>query len=108
MLLSEKNKHHFDVKIKFQKNGHKYWINDSETNVCSVTTYIKNFFKKFDTQKIINNILKSDKYKNPDYKYHNNMIQNNYLNTRHLVYLRTNKPHLHFFPHNNKYHYNCY
>ena len=75
MLLSEKNKHHFDVKIKFQKNGHKYWINDSETNVCSVTTYIKNFFKKFDTQKIINNILKSDKYKNPDYKYHNMLYE---------------------------------
>jgi ATP-dependent DNA helicase PIF1 len=72
MLLSEKNKHSLDKKIKFEKVGHKYWIDDDNTNVISVTTYIKKFFDEFDTHKAIQNIFKSYKYKNdPEYKYYN-------------------------------------
>lgn len=72
MILSEKNKHPFDIKIKFEKVGHKYWINDEINNVISVTTYIKQFFDQFDTDKAIQNIFKSYKYKNDsDYKYYN-------------------------------------
>lgn len=69
-MLSIKNKHELDSKIKFQKEGHKYWINDDDRNLTSVTTFIHKFFEEFNTEKIINNILKSEKYNDPSYKYH--------------------------------------
>jgi len=75
-MLSEKNHHPNDVKIKFQDEGHKYWINDSDKDVISTTTFIHSFFNEFDTDKIINNILKSKEYKNPDYKYYNMSFEN--------------------------------
>ena len=75
-MLSEKNSHPNDTKIKFQDEGHKYWINGSDKDVISTTTFIHKFFSEFETDKIINNILKSEEYNNPDYKYYN-MSYNN-------------------------------
>lgn len=72
-MLSVKNKHQFDYKIKFQDEGHKYWINGDNKNVISVTEFYKKFFPEFETKsdEIINAIINSEKYKDPDYKYHN-------------------------------------
>ena len=70
-LLSEKNKHEFDSKIKFQKEGHKYWINDDSTDLISATTFIKQFMGKFDSDSVIKNIINSQKYMNdPSYRYY--------------------------------------
>ena len=70
-MLSEKNKHSFDIRIKFREKGHKYWIDNDDTDIVSCTSYIHSFFEDFDTYGIIKNILKSDKWKNdPEYRYY--------------------------------------
>lgn len=69
-MLSEKNKHIFDSRIRFQDEGHKYWLDDDDKDVISVTTYLKQFFE-FNSDKVINNIINSSKYNDPDYKYYN-------------------------------------
>jgi len=70
MKLAELNKHIRDKRIKFMDKGHKYWIDDDDNDLVSCTTYIKKFFNEFDTDTVIDNIIKSDKYNNPDYKYY--------------------------------------
>ena len=70
-LLSEVNKHPFDDRIKFREKDHKYWIDDNDENLISVTTFIHLFFGEFNTEHIINNILSSHKMKDPTYKYFN-------------------------------------
>lgn len=70
-LLSVKNKHPFDSMIKFQEEGHKYWINGDDTDLVSCTTYIHNFFSHFDSDKCIANIMNSFDYRNnSSYKYY--------------------------------------
>ena len=70
-ILSIQNKHDLDSRIRFQEKGHKYWIDGDSTNVVSVTTYIKSFFEEFDTDKVVNGILKKYEYSNdPNYKYY--------------------------------------
>ena len=72
MILSQKNPHANDSKIKFQNEGHRYWINDNSENIISSTTFIKQFFEEFDSDAVIKNILNSFDYKeNPEYKYFN-------------------------------------
>ena len=71
MILSQKNPHPFDARIKFQKDGHKYWIDNNSENIISSTTFIKKFFKEFDSDSVIKNIVNSFDYKeNPEYKYY--------------------------------------
>jgi len=71
-LLSEINKHPFDNRIRFREEGHIYWIDDDNTDLISATTFIHKFFNEFDTEKIINNIINSKKYKtDKTYKYYN-------------------------------------
>lgn len=69
-LLADKNKHPYDERIKFQDEGHKYWIDGNDKDLISSTTFIHTFFDHFDSEKMINNILKSKKYNEPDYKYY--------------------------------------
>ena len=70
-MLSVKNKHELDDRIRFREKGHKYWIDGNDTDVVSATTYIKSFFGDFDTDKIVTGILKKHEYENdPDYKYY--------------------------------------
>lgn len=70
-LLSIKNKHPSDERVKFREKGHIYWIDGSNKDLISCTTFIHGFFEDFNTDQTIKNILKSDKYKNdPDYKYY--------------------------------------
>ena len=71
-LLSEINKHPFDSRIKFKEEGHIYWIDGDNKDLISATTFIHKFFNEFDTEKIINNIINSKKYKtDKTYKYYN-------------------------------------
>lgn len=71
LLLSEKNKHILDSRIFYIKKGHKYFIDNDNTDIISITTYIHTFFNDFDIDFNIKKILNSDDYKNPDYKYFN-------------------------------------
>jgi hypothetical protein len=71
MILSLKNAHPFDYRIKFQKDGHKYWIDNNSDNIISSTTLIKQFFKDFDSDSVIKNIINSPSYNDPDSKYYN-------------------------------------
>ena len=68
--LSTYNQHILDLNISFEEETHTYTINNN-SNYTSVTTFIHSLFNEFDSTKIINNILKSKKYNNPDYKYYN-------------------------------------
>ena len=70
-LLSIINKHSLDDRVKFRDEGHVYWIDGSSKDLISSTTFIHSFFDDFNSDQIIKNILKSDKYKNdPSYKYY--------------------------------------
>jgi ATP-dependent exoDNAse (exonuclease V) beta subunit len=70
-LLSFKNAHKNDSRIRFQELGHKYWIDEDDTNIVSCTTYIHQFFGEFDSDGIIKSILKSKKWKTDNtYKYY--------------------------------------
>jgi ATP-dependent exoDNAse (exonuclease V) beta subunit len=82
-LLSEINSHISDSRIKFRQADHKYWIDGDDKDLISCTTYIHTFFEEFESDKIIKNILKSKKHKDPEYKYYNmsyNEIKNQWDN----------------------------
>lgn len=70
-LLSEINKHPFDAFIRFRESDHRYWIKDDDKDLTSCTTFIHHFFGDFDSDKVIKQIMQSDKYKNdPEYAYY--------------------------------------
>lgn len=70
-LLCIKNEHQFDHRITFQDEGHKYWIDNDDTNLISSTTYIHSFFEEFDCDNIIKKILNKYEHKNdPTYEYY--------------------------------------
>ena len=71
MILSEKNKHPFDNRIKFREEGHKYWVDNIDKDIISSTTFIHNFFEHFDENICIQKILNSSKHNDPDYEYYN-------------------------------------
>jgi hypothetical protein len=69
--LSEKNAHKNDPRIKFQDEGHKYWIDDDGNNLISCTTFIHSFFSDFDSDTVIRCIVRSAAWRNdPSYKYY--------------------------------------
>lgn len=71
MLLSVINKHEMDGRVKFEADGHKYWIDDNDKDLISVTAFINTLFPPFDSIEIIANIMKKDEYNNnPSYKYY--------------------------------------
>lgn len=70
-LLKVINHHPNDDRISFQELGHKYFIDGDNTNTISCTTYIHSFFNEFESDKIINNIIGSSKWKTDNtYKYY--------------------------------------
>lgn len=71
MKLKELNYNVNDGRVRFQKEGHKYWIDNDGTDLTSVTSFIGTFFDKFDDNKAINSIITNKDYNNPDYKYYN-------------------------------------
>lgn len=66
-MLNVKYPHERDKNIQFEEKGHVYTIN-GKRGYTSVTTWIKSFFKKFDADKIINNMMNSPKW--PTNKYY--------------------------------------
>ena len=71
MELSIKNKHEYDDRIKFQKEGHVYWIDNDSKDLISATSYIKQFFSEFNTEQVIQKIMNKYEYSNvPTYKYY--------------------------------------
>ena len=66
MLLKDKNHHERDNMIRFQERGHKYFVNGKE-GYTSVTTLVHKAFEKFNSDKIIDNMMKSPKW--PESKY---------------------------------------
>lgn len=73
-ILAEVNAHPKDVHIKFQDEGHKYWIRGSDKGVVSTTTLIGSYFSKFDGREIIDrHIQRADNlryFEDPSYKYY--------------------------------------
>ena len=69
-LLSEINRHPSDSRIRFREEGHKYWIDDDDTNLISSTGFIQQFFPKFESDKVITAIINNEKYNDPEYKYY--------------------------------------
>ena len=57
-LLQNINSHERDQHIKFQENGHVYYVK-REKGFKSVTTLVHESFEKFNADKIIDNMMKS-------------------------------------------------
>jgi len=74
-MLSKINKHPLDTRIKFKDKGHKYWIDNNDTDIVSTTSFIHNFFNDFDDDSVAKNIVNSKKYKDPEYKYYKMTIE---------------------------------
>ena len=67
MNLSEKNQHERDKNIIFDEKPHIYYINGSSDNIISVTTFIHEFFPKFNADLIISKMMKSKNWENSKY-----------------------------------------
>ncbi len=65
-FLDKKNVHSRDKYITFDEIPHIYTIK-GESNYVSVTTWVHSFFEKFDAEKVINNMMKSSKWKQSPY-----------------------------------------
>ena len=68
-FLEKKNKHLRDERIQFYEPTHTYTI-DGKRGYTSVTTWNHSFFEKFDSDKIINNMMKGKNW-NENHKYWN-------------------------------------
>lgn len=67
--LKNKNPHEKDEDIIFKEKEHEYIVRGKKYD--SVTTFIGTLFEKFDSDKIIADILENEKIKNPKYEYYN-------------------------------------
>jgi len=67
-MLAIKNAHERDKDISFDEGPHIYTVR-GEQGYTSVTTWNHEHFSQFDSGKIIENIIKSPKMKDPKYKY---------------------------------------
>ena len=65
-LLSKKNPHTRDSSITFDPIPHKYTVNGDD-NFISVTTWIHSHFHEFNSDKIIDKMMKSQNWKNSKY-----------------------------------------
>jgi len=65
-FLSKKNKHERDDRILFDEPTHVYTI-DGDKGFTSVTTWNHSHFEEFDSDKIIDNMMKSKKWKDNKY-----------------------------------------
>lgn len=66
ILLKNNNKHPRDENIEFQDEGHVYYINKKK-GFHSVTTIVHKAFRKFNSDKIIDNMMKSKNWKDSKY-----------------------------------------
>jgi ATP-dependent exoDNAse (exonuclease V) beta subunit len=69
--LAELNPHPRDQNISFEEGPHIYTVCGDRGGYTSVTTWNHQHFEKFDSDRIINNILKNKKWSSdPSYKYY--------------------------------------
>jgi len=68
--LSNKNAHERDQHITFDEGPHIYTVH-GEQGYTSVTTWNHSHFAEFDSDQIIDTMLKSKKMRDPNYKYYN-------------------------------------
>lgn len=68
--LAEKNKHPRDVNITFEEGPHIYTVCGERGTYTSVTTWNHTHFNKFDADAIIDKMMKSKNWNNPNYKYY--------------------------------------
>ena len=64
-MLSKINHHPFDNNVFFVPDGHKYYINNDNTDVISCTSFISKFFGNFNSDDVINDIVINQQ--NPKY-----------------------------------------
>jgi ATP-dependent exoDNAse (exonuclease V) beta subunit len=69
MSLAIKNEHTRDKDITFDPEPHIYTVK-GEQGYTSVTTWVHQHFDHFDADKIIDNMMKGNKMKDPTYKYY--------------------------------------
>ena len=73
-FLEKTNPHPLDSILTFQEEGHHYFvrgIRHDALHYLSSTTFIGKFFPKFDKEKCISYIMRSNRYAtDPDYKYY--------------------------------------
>ena len=66
ILLKDTNAHPRDGHIKFQEQGHIYYVK-GKTGYTSVTTLVHKAFEKFDANKVINAMMASPKWSESKY-----------------------------------------
>lgn len=64
-MLSKKNKHERDDRIRFEESTHTYYVDGSSDGIISTTTLIHNYFPKFDSNKVLR-FMKNKKEKYPE------------------------------------------
>ena len=69
-ILAQRNAHPRDVNISFEEEGHIYTVLGERGTYTSVTTWVHQQFPHFDSNSIIENILKSPKRNDPQYRYY--------------------------------------
>ena len=65
-LLQRLHPHHRDSQVKFQSEGHLYFLND-EPAICSVTGLIHKFANPFDADLIIGKMRAGNRWPRPEY-----------------------------------------
>lgn len=68
--LAKKNAHPRDAHISFEEGPHIYTINGERGTYTSVTTFNHSLFSDFDAEKILDQMFKGRKMKDPTYKYY--------------------------------------
>lgn len=58
-MLAQINHHERDIRISFEEYGHKYTIDGDENEYTSVTTFIKQYFDKFDVELVSKRLVGS-------------------------------------------------
>jgi ATP-dependent DNA helicase PIF1 len=69
-MLESRHAHSRDKRITFHPPSHTYFVDNSSKDMISATTLINSFFGAFNADEAIENIMRSDKYNDPDYKYY--------------------------------------
>ncbi len=67
MKLKKLNSHTRDQNIVFDEKPHIYYVNGSSENIMSVTTFIHDFFPKFDADLIITKMMNSQRWEQSKY-----------------------------------------
>lgn len=60
--LATRHPHPRDVRIRFDPAPHEYYIDGHNTGIVSVTTFIHDFFPKFDPDAVIKRMMQSPKW----------------------------------------------